>query len=103
VSLDGIGDAGVFNSLSGDADETAVLLILEGWQPCINATLDYLKSLRRIMGYERLLVVGLVGREGEQSWATPAADQDFNIWRSRLDALGDPYLLVHNWGKTTHD
>lgn len=103
VSFDGIGDAEVFSSLSGDAVEKAVLLILEGWQPCINETLEYLKSLRRVMGYERLLVVGLVGREGEQKWATPAADQDFNIWRSRLDALADPYLLVHNWGKTTDD
>jgi hypothetical protein len=97
VKLDEEEDAGLLRPLSGESDQAAVLLVLEGWQPCITATLEYLKALRRLLGKDRLLVVALVGRENSERWREPTPELEFAVWRSRLAALGDPWLRVHNW------
>ncbi|WP_429885285.1 DUF2868 domain-containing protein [Geoalkalibacter halelectricus] len=102
VSLDEIQDAEALRGLAELGEDCAVLMLLEGWQPCIIATLEYLKSLRRHLGPQRLLVVGLIGREAPGRWGTPTPDAEFEIWRKRLAALGDPGLLVHNWGGAAH-
>jgi len=101
VKLDEDEDAEFLQSLAGDPGQAAVLLVLEGWQPCITATLEYLKALRRHLGKDRLLVVGLIGPQNQNGWS-PTPEQEFNIWRRRLAALGDPLLLVHNWGRSAH-
>lgn len=103
VKLDEIEDAELLRFLSEKGAGDSVLLVLEGWQPCITATLEYLKSLRRALGGERLLVVALVGRESREGARSPTPEQEFGIWRSRLAALGDPLLLVHNWGRLVHE
>lgn len=103
VTLDENLDAEVLRALTAPPGQSAVLLVLEGWQPCITATLEYLKTLRRALGKERLLVVGLVGREAQERWGTPTPEHEFGIWRRRLAALGDPCLLVHNWGRSTDE
>ncbi|WP_305043540.1 DUF2868 domain-containing protein [Geoalkalibacter sp.] len=103
VALDENTDTEVLRGLGADSASSAVLLVLEGWQPCITATLEYLKTLRRALGRERLLVVGLIGRETPGRWGTPTPDHEFDIWRQRLAALGDPCLLVHNWGRSTDE
>lgn len=100
VSLDETEDADQLRNLAGESGQTPVLLVLEGWQPCITATLEYLKALRRRLGQERLLVVALVGRESGEYWRAPTPEHEFGIWRQRLAALGDPWLLVHNWGRS---
>jgi len=100
VSFDDSIDAHFLTGLSKDSDPVAVMLILESWQPCINATLTYLRELRRALGHDRLIIVCLIGREQPDRWATPNTDQDFNNWRLRLARLGDPYLHLHRWGIT---
>jgi hypothetical protein len=99
VSFDETVDANFLTTLSKDSNPAAVMLILESWQPCINATLTYLRKLRQALGTDRLIIVCLIGRENPDHWATPSADQDFNNWRLRLATLGDPYLQLHRWGK----
>ena len=103
VKLDEEEDAGLLPPLIGDSNQAAVLLVLEGWQPCITATLEYLKALRRLLGKDRLLVVALVGREDRERWRAPTPELEFAVWRSRLAALGDPWLRVHNWGGSAHE
>jgi hypothetical protein len=103
VKLDEEEDAGLLRPLSGESDQAAVLLVLEGWQPCITATLEYLKALRRLLGKDRLLVVALVGREDSERWREPTPELEFAVWRSRLAALGDPWLRVHNWEGSAHE
>lgn len=98
VAFDEAADADFLADLARDADSAAVMVILESWQPCINATLAYLRELRRVLGHERLIIVSLIGREGQDRWATPSTDLDFNNWRQRLATLGDPYLHLHRWG-----
>jgi hypothetical protein len=102
VRLDEEEDAAVLHHLAQKTTPGAVLIVLEGWQPCITATLEYVKALRRTLGKQRLLVVGLIGREQQQGWQ-PTSEHEFHIWRQRLAALGDPALLVHNWKGSAHE
>lgn len=102
VKLDEDEDAEVLHSLAQNTDPGTVLIVLEGWQPCITATLEYLKALRRTLGKQRLLVVGLIGRQHPRGWQ-PTPEHEFHIWRQRLAALGDPALLVHNWKGSAHE
>jgi len=76
------------------------MILLESWQPCINSTLAYLRTLRRMIGDNTQIIVCLIGREVPDRWATPNSDQDLKSWRSRLATLGDPRLLVHRWGES---
>lgn len=100
VSLDDSVDANFLETLSEDPNAPSVMLILESWQPCINANLVYLRAMRRVLGNHRLMVICLIGGEGPDHWATPNTDMDCKNWRLRLATLGDPYLLIHRWGKS---
>ena len=95
-------DSNLLHAISRDTNSSAVIIIFESWQPCINATLAYLRTIRQALGRDRSLTVCLIGRENKNSWATQSADHDLDSWRHRLEALGDPYLSVHGWG-TTYD
>jgi hypothetical protein len=99
ITLDETADAKFFTSLNKEIEDSSVMIIFESWQPCINSTLSYLRSLRKILGDSTQIIVCLIGREVHDRWATPNNDQDLKSWRSRLAALGDPCLLVHRWGE----
>jgi hypothetical protein len=92
----------VLAALAAEPTEISPVLVLEGWQPCITATLEYLKALRRALGKERLLTLVLVGRDGDDGSRTSTPAQEFAIWRGRLATLGDGALLVRNW-RSAHD
>lgn len=102
VRLDEEEDAAVLAALAAEPTEISPVLVLEGWQPCITATLEYLKALRRALGQERLLTLVLVGRDGDDGSRTPTPAHEFAIWRGRLATLGDGALLVRNW-RSAHD
>lgn len=102
VRLDEVEDAAVLAALAAEPTEISPVLVLEGWQPCITATLEYLKALRRALGKERLLTLVLVGRDGGEGARMPTPAQEFAIWRGRLATLGDGALLVRNW-RSAHD
>lgn len=102
VRLDEEEDAAVLAALAAEATGISPVLVLEGWQPCITATLEYLKALRRALGKERLLTLVLVGRDGGEGARMPTPAQEFAIWRGRLATLGDGALLVRNW-RSAHD
>jgi len=95
-------DADQLQSVAAGPQEEAVLLVLEGWQPCITATLEYLRTLRRHLGKDRLLIITLVGREQNGTWpATP--DLEFSVWKKRLASLGDSSLQILNWKRVSHE
>ncbi len=102
VRLDEEEDAAVLSALAAEPAGISPVLVLEGWQPCITATLEYLKALRRALGRERLLTLVLVGRDSGEGMRIPTPAQEFAIWRGRLATLGDGALLVRNW-RSTHD
>jgi hypothetical protein len=97
VRVDEEEDADALQRLAGETSQVPIVLVLEGWQPCIIATQEYLKSLRRLIGKDHLLIVALVGRQDREGCRAPTSDHEFGIWHRRLATLGDPMLLVHNW------
>lgn len=99
ITMDETVDAKFFTTLGQEVDDASVMIIFESWQPCINSTLKYLRSLRQVLGDSTQIIVCLIGREIPGRWASPNNDQDLKSWRSRLANLGDPHLLVHRWGK----
>jgi hypothetical protein len=101
VKVDEDQDADLLQSLSVGTREEVVLLVLEGWQPCITATLEYLRTLRQHLGKDRLLIVTLVGRE-RNGTRTATPDLEFSVWKKRLASLADPSLQVHNWKAVSH-
>lgn len=102
VNVDEEQDADLLQSLADGPEEEAVLLVLEGWQPCITATLEYLKALRRHLGKDRLLIVTLAGRERNGS-RTSTPDLEFSVWKKRLASLADPSLQVRNLKAASHE
>ena len=102
VNLDEDQDADLLRSLAAGTRDEAVLLVLEGWQPCINATLEYLKTLRQQLGKERLLIVTLAGRE-RNGTRTATPELEYSVWKKRLAALADPALQAHNWRGASHE
>jgi hypothetical protein len=76
------------------ASHGAVWMIQEAWQPPIRETLDFLAALRRRLGAQVPIFIGLIGRPEADTMLTPVTDADFGVWRRKVASLADPYLQV---------
>lgn len=104
IGADSNQDQAVFDSLETVAKNTrcgGVLVLQEAWQPPIQETLFFLKQLRRRLGETGKIVVGLVGKPSPETIFTTVREQDWQIWKNKIDTLGDPYLRVERL--LTHD
>ena len=70
----------------------SMLLLQEAWQPPIEEFLYFLHRLRELVGEKVLLSIAFIGKPTAATMFTSAADQDYTIWRRKIDTLGDPYL-----------
>ncbi|MFW2365247.1 MAG: DUF2868 domain-containing protein [Desulforhopalus sp.] len=74
-------------------NDEGILLLIEGWMPPLVDFISFLGDLRSILPEPRIISLALVGRPNADK-LTPAADQDFTIWKKKVGALGDPYLEI---------
>ncbi len=72
----------------------AVLLILSAWQPPIEEKLELLRHLRRILPEHGRIILLLIGKPRSDSILTPPKSTDYDIWKQRALALGDPHLEI---------
>lgn len=72
----------------------AVLLILSAWQPPIDEKLELLRHLRRILPEHGRIILLLIGKPRPDSILTPPKPTDYDIWKQRALALGDPWLEI---------
>ncbi len=86
--------SGVIAAMRNLPGFSGVLVLQEAWQPPIRENLNFLKQLRRQLGPGDGIVVGLIGKPGPDTLFTAPRETDFQIWRRRVEALGDPYLSV---------
>jgi hypothetical protein len=70
-----------------------ILVLVEGFESPTREARAFLVRLRRAIGVDRPVVVGLLDADTPGRFAAPAPD-DLRIWRKHLAALGDPYLRV---------
>jgi len=72
----------------------AVLLVQEAWQPPIREGLRFIQELRKVMGTQTMLWIGLIGKPRQGKIFTRTTPEDAQVWQQKLEALGDPYLGV---------
>ena len=70
-----------------------LFIVMEGWMVPLVDFLSYLKELRTILPKNNIIHLGLVGRPNATVF-TPTAPADLNLWRQKIEALGDPYLSI---------
>lgn len=70
-----------------------IFILMEGWMVPLVDFLTFLKELRKILPDKNIIHLGLTGRP-EATVFTPTASSDMRIWRQKIEALGDPYLIL---------
>ncbi len=70
----------------------AVMILKEAWQPLIREDIEFLRELRKALGNDFILKVGLIGRPDPDSIFTPVKEEDWEAWKRKIKAMGDPYL-----------
>jgi len=71
-----------------------VLILQEAWQPPIREFLRSIQRIRKALGPEGGMAVVLIGKPAPESILTPVKREDWNIWRNKIMAMGDPYLRI---------
>lgn len=71
--------------------ERGVFIVMEGWMVPLVDFITYLGELRRQVADNTIITVALTGRPG-QTVFTPLKTQEVQIWKKKIDAIGDPYL-----------
>ncbi|GBC60609.1 DUF2868 domain-containing protein [Desulfonema ishimotonii] len=71
-----------------------VLILQEAWQPPIRETLTFIQALRKILGEQSRIEVGLIGKPGPDTIFTPVKEENWNIWTQKLNTMGDPWLRL---------
>jgi hypothetical protein len=78
---------------------THILILQEAWQPPIIEDIAFLKALRHHLGDRTPILVGLIGKPNPETIFTRVTPINWQTWKERLTALGDPYLrlerLIH--------
>lgn len=92
------GESGADRALLGQLtaeDSTegpSFLLLQEAWQPPITEFLTFVRDLRGAVGEKTLISIVLIGKPSPDTIFTEVRQQDYAIWRQKVDALADPYL-----------
>lgn len=89
--------------LGGTPEYDGLLLIMESWMPPIKETLEFLKSIRALIGEQEALFVGLVGSGSDSHTIYQPGPEERKIWQQKLDTLSDPYLSLLCLGTRTDD
>jgi hypothetical protein len=71
-----------------------VLILQEAWQPPIQETISFILALRKALGENSRIAVGLIGKPGPDTIFTHVRDEDWNIWNNKIKIMGDPYLRL---------
>lgn len=76
------------------AELAGVLLLQEAWQPPLRETESFLLQLRQVAGEAVPLTILLIGRPSASTIFTAVDQGQLQIWRQKMQAIGDPCLDV---------
>jgi hypothetical protein len=72
-----------------------IIILMEAWMPPLMDFLTFLRELRRRVGATLPILLRLVGKPSAGDVLTPVADlTQQEVWRRKIDGLGDAYLQV---------
>jgi len=75
-----------------------IFILQEAWQPPIKETTWFIRQIRNILGPEPSIFIGLIGKPGADTLFTPVKKKNWQIWKHKLNAMGDPYLQMQPLG-----
>jgi hypothetical protein len=87
-------DQRIIEELRTATDEPAIIVVVKSWEPPILDFLDFVEALRAALGPERPITVIPVSLSHKHD-LIPAASNDLDIWKKKLQSLGDPRLVFH--------
>jgi hypothetical protein len=73
---------------------THILILWEAWQPPLIENLSFIKTLRTNLGERIPILIALIGKPVKAKVFTPVASVDWQIWKEKIMAMGDPYLRM---------
>lgn len=77
-----------------DRRPPGIFILQEAWQPPIRETIWFIRKIRSILGPGPSILIGLIGKPDTGTIFTPVKKGNWQIWKHRIDAMGDPYLQV---------
>jgi hypothetical protein len=80
--------------LKEGGDPIRIMIFQEAWQPPIREGLNFIRALRKALGSNSLIKVALLGRPDPDNIFTPVKEEDWEVWKRKLKAMGDPYLDI---------
>ena len=80
-------------------DWTHLIILTEAWQPPLVEDIAFIKALRHHLGERIPILIALIGKPQADNIFTPVEPVNWQIWKEKIMAMGDPYLrtekLVH--------
>lgn len=71
-----------------------IFILQEAWQPPIKETVLFIRQIRNILGPSPSILIGLIGKPGADTLFTPVKKENWQVWKHKISAMGDPYLHV---------
>jgi hypothetical protein len=87
-------DQRIIEELRTAIDEPAIIIAVKSWEPPLLDFLDFLEALRTALGPERLITIIPISLNHKHDLA-PADPNNLDVWRKKLQSLGDPRLVFH--------
>ncbi|QBQ56333.1 DUF2868 domain-containing protein [Nitrosococcus wardiae] len=84
-------DQRIIEELRTVGGEVAIIITVKSWEPPLLDFLDFLEALRTALGPQRLITVIPLALNYERDLVA-AEPNDLEIWRKKLQGLGDPQL-----------
>ena len=79
---------------------THILILTEAWQPPLIEDIAFIKALRHQLGDHIPILIVLIGKPWPDTIFTPVKPINWQTWKDKIAAMGDPYLrterLVHD-------
>lgn len=84
----------ILNHHAPENRNVSILILQEAWQPPIREALLFLKHLRKTIGNQPIIRIGLVGKPLPTTIFTLPDPNDITIWKQAIASLGDPAMTV---------
>ncbi|MBF0225117.1 MAG: DUF2868 domain-containing protein [Desulfobacterales bacterium] len=91
VIIDSIADA------KWEGNTPNLLIILEAWRPPIKQTINFIAELRKNIGAQSKIGIGLIGKPSESTIFTKPKPEEIQVWTKAIEKLGDAYIRIENF------
>ena len=90
-------------NLTPENRNAGILVLQEAWQPPIREALLFLVLLRKTIGNQTIIQIGLIGKPQPATIFTLPDSNDMKTWKQAVASLGDPAMSVVILGDTSHE